>query len=50
MACSLNKKGIIITNAFQNLFGESKCKPDKKWLDKGNEFYNRSMKSFMVSK
>ena len=45
-----DKKGITITNAFQNLFGESSRKPDKTWVDKGNELYNRSMKSFMVSK
>ena len=23
------------------------CKPNKTWVDKGNEFYNRSMKSWL---
>ena len=40
-----DKKGITITNAFQNIFDESKCKPNKIWVDKGSEFYNRSIKS-----
>ena len=40
-----DKKGITITNAFQNIFDESKCKPRKIWVDKGSEFYNRSIKS-----
>ena len=39
-----DKKGIAITNAFQKVLDESKCKPNKIWLDKGSEFYNRSMK------
>ena len=25
---------------------ESNCKPNKTWVDKGNDFYNRSMKLF----
>ena len=41
-----NKKGNIITNAFQKILDESNCKPSKIWVDKGSEFYNRSMKSF----
>ena len=24
-----------------------KCKPNRIWVDKGSEFYNRSMKSFL---
>ena len=40
----IDKKGIAITNAFQKILNESKCKPNKIWLDKGSEFYNRSMK------
>ena len=39
-----DKKGIIITNAFQNILDESNRKPNKIWLGKGSEFYNRSMK------
>ena len=41
------KKGIKITNAFQIFLAESNCKPNKIWVDKGSEFYNRSMKSFL---
>ena len=36
---------ITITNTFQIILDESTCKPNKIWVDKGNEFYNRSMKS-----
>ena len=28
--------------------GESNRKPNKVWVDKGSEFYNRSMKSWLV--
>ena len=42
-----HKKGITITNAFQKILDESKCKPNKIWVDKGSKFYNRSMKSFL---
>ena len=38
------KKGITITNAFQNILRESNGKPKKIWVNKGSEFYNRSMK------
>ena len=40
-----DKKGIAITNAFQNILDESNCKPSKIWVDKGSKFYNRPMKS-----
>ena len=40
-----DKKGIIITNAFQKFLSESNCKPNKIWADEGSEFCNRSMKS-----
>ena len=46
-AISVKDKGITITNAFQNVLNESKRKPNKIWLDKDSEFYNRSMKSFL---
>ena len=42
-----NKKGVPITNAFQKTLDESICKPNKMRVDKGSEFYNRSMKSFL---
>ena len=42
-----DKKGITITNAVQKFLHESKGKPNKIWLDKGSEFYNISMKSFL---
>ena len=40
-------KGITITNVFQKILDESNCKPNKIWVDKGSELYNRSMKSFL---
>ena len=42
-----DKKGITITNAFQKILKESNRKPNKIWVDKGSEFYNRSMKSWL---
>ena len=42
-----DKKGITITNVFQKIFDESNCKPNKIWVDKGSEFYIRSMKSWL---
>ena len=42
-----DKKGITITNASQKMLNESKCKPNKIWVDKGSKFYNRSMKSWL---
>ena len=42
-----DKVGVIITNAFQKIIDESNRKPNKMWVDKGSEFYNRSMKSFL---
>ena len=42
-----DKEGITITNVFQNILDESKCKPNKIWVDKGGEFYNRSMKRWL---
>ena len=37
---------VTITNAFQKLLDELKCKPNNLWVDKGSEFYNGTMKSF----
>ena len=39
------KKRVSIANAFQKILDVSKRKPNKIWVDKGGEFYNRSMKS-----
>ena len=40
-------KSITITNAFQKILKESSRKPNKIWIEKGNESYNRSMKSWL---
>ena len=42
-----DKKSITITNALQKILKESSRKPNKIWIEKGNEFYNRSMKSWL---
>ena len=42
-----DKVGVTITNAFQKIIDESNRKPNKMCVDKGSEFYNRSMKSFL---
>ena len=42
-----DKNGITITNAFQKTLKESNKTPNKVWFDKGSEFYNRSMKSWL---
>ena len=36
-----------VTNAFQKFLKESSRKPNKIWVDKGSEFYNRSVKSWL---
>ena len=43
MGCS----GVRIVNAFQSILKKSNRKPKKIWVDKGSEFYNRSMKSWL---
>ena len=42
-----DKKGITITDAFQKILDKSKRKPNKTWVNKGSEFYNRSMKPWL---
>ena len=42
-----DKKCITIANGFQKNLKETNCKPNKKWVDKGSEFCNRSMKSWL---
>ena len=41
------KKGITITNAFQKILDESRCKPNRIWVNKSSEFYNKSIKSWL---
>ena len=36
-----NKKSVSIVNAFEKILDDSKRKPNKIWVDKGSEFYNR---------
>ena len=40
-------KGIAITNAFQKISDEAGREPNKIWVDKGSEFYNRSRKLWL---
>ena len=47
-----DKKGISIVNAFQKILDKSmelhsECKPNKRWVDKGSEFYNNSLKKWL---
>ena len=42
-----DKNGIKMINAPQNILNETKCKPNEIQVDKGSEFYNRSIKSFL---
>ena len=43
-------RGITITNAFQKILDESNRKPNKILEDKGSEFYNWSIKSWLEKK
>ena len=51
----LRQQVITITNAFQEILDSANnsivksegCKPSKIWVDRGNEFDNRSMKSWL---
>ena len=42
-----DKNGTTITNAFQKILKESKCKPNKIWVDQASEFHNSWMKSWV---
>ena len=44
-----DKKRIKITDAFQKILDESNRKPNKIWVGKGSEIFNRSMKSWSSS-
>ena len=39
-----DKKGVSIVNAFPKIVDDSNRKPNKTWVDKGNEFYNSFFK------
>ena len=45
-----DKEDVTITNGFRKILDESRCKPNKIWVDKGSEFHNRSMKSWIQKK
>ena len=40
-------KAVTNANLFQKVLDDSKRKPNKIWVDKGSEFYYRSMKSWL---
>ena len=42
-----NKKGITVTKAFQKILDLSNRKPNKVWVDKRSELYNRSVKLWL---
>ena len=41
-----NKSGLSITNGFKTILSEGR-KPEKLWVDRGSEFYNKTFKSFL---
>ena len=45
-----DKKGITITIGFQKKLKEANRKPNKIWVDKGNKFGNRTIKSWLEKK
>ena len=42
-----DKKGIAITNTFQNILDKSNRKPNETWVEEGSKFYNRSMQIWL---
>ena len=40
---------VVVTNAFQRILDKSSPKPNKTLVDKGSEFYNRSVKKWLKS-
>ena len=42
-----DKNGVSTVNAFQSILNKSNRKLNKIWVDKGSEFFNRSMKSWL---
>ena len=48
-ACAIplkNKSGLSITNGFKTTLSEGR-KPEKLWVDRGSEFYNKTFKSLL---
>ena len=43
------KKVLLLLMLFLKKIDKSKAKPNKIWVEKVSEFYNRSMKSFLQS-
>ena len=41
-----NKPGLSITNGFKTILSEGR-KPEKLWVDRGSEFYNKTFKSLL---
>ena len=44
-----DKNGISIVNAFDKIIKQSKRKPNKIWVDQGDEFYNNVFKKWLSS-
>ena len=44
-----DKKGTSITNAFNKIIKQSNRKPNKIWVDQGDEFYNHVFKKWLSS-
>ena len=42
-----DKKGVNIVKAFQKILDKPGRKPNKIWVDKGNEFYNNCFKKWL---
>ena len=42
------KKGISIVDAFNKIIKQSGKKPNKMWVDQGNEFYNNNFKKWLL--
>ena len=41
-----NKSGLSVTNGFKTILSEGR-KPEKLWVDRGSEFYNKTFKSLL---
>ena len=44
-----DKRGITIVHTFQKMISKG-CKPNKIWVDQGDEFYNKLFKRFLKIK
>ena len=45
-----DRKGITSNNVFQQILDKCNHEPNKIWVDQGNEFYSRSIKSWLQDK